>query len=398
MNDNGHALRILIRPDAGVLKRAALAALTLRVVTLRVVAFLVVALLVPVSASLLAASPLAAKEKPPAARQAEKPPQTPPDKIRLLLARPVDATALPLLDAQAQGTFRAGNLDVAITPGTSDEETLLQIGRGLFDVGIVDFAALIRYRAQVDGKTDKGNKSEPSSVKAIAVIFNRSAHAIVARKSRGIASFKDLAGKKLGLTGDDSLNLQWPALARLSELNPSSVTIERISPAVREPLLSAGQIDAVTALTYRTPIDIKDRGVPADDLIVLKAADAGYPLYGDVIVVSPGFADGHADSLRRFLVAYQRGLSDAIRKPAPALDALRLSDKSARELELARWKAIVADNIAPHAPRDNGFGDASDERLQESIALVLDTKSPKLQARDLFNRSFLPPPNGAKVR
>ncbi len=258
MNDNGHALRILIRPDAGVLKRSALAALALRVVTFRVVAFLVVALLVPVSASLLAASPLAAKEKPPAARQAEKPPQTPPDKIRLLLARPVDATTLPLLDAQAQGTFRAGNLDVAITPGTSDEETLLQIGRGLFDVGIVDFAALISYRAQVDGKTDKGNKSEPSPIKAIAVIFNRSAHAIVARKSRGIASFKDLAGKKLGLTGDDSLNLQWPALARLSELNPSSVTIERISPAVREPLLSAGQIDAVTALTYRTPIDIKE--------------------------------------------------------------------------------------------------------------------------------------------
>lgn len=352
-------------------------------------AFAAAGLLLATSGSPIAA---AAKEKPPAARPAEKLPQPPLDKIRLLLARPLDATALPLLDAHAQGIFRASTLDVTITPGKSDEETLMQIGRGLFDVGIVDFASLIRYRAKVE------TRNETSPVKAIYVVFNRSAHAIVARKSRGIASFKDLAGKKLGLTNDDNLNLQWPALAGLARLNPSSVTIEHISPAVREPLLSAGQIDAVTALSYRTPIDIKDRGIPASDLIVLKAADAGYPLYGDVIVVSPGFADSHADSLRRFIQAFQRGLNDAIRKPAPALDALKKDDKTARELELERWKAIVSDNIVPDDMRESGFGNASDERLHDSIALVLGTQSPKLQPNDVFDRSFLPPSNGQKVR
>lgn len=346
------------------------------------------------AASLIPASvsPLAAKDKPSAARTAEKPPQTPPDKIRLLLSHPLDATAFPFLDAQARGTFRASNLDVRITPGKSDAETLAQLDKGVFDVGVVDFASLIRYRTRAEADR------ETPPIKAIAVIFNRSAHAIVARKSRGITSLKDLAGKKLGLTSDDNLNLQWPALAHLAGLNPASVTIERISPAVREPLLSAGQIDAITALSYRTPVDIKDRGIPASDLVVLKAADAGYPLYGDVIVVNPRFADTHGDDLRRFLVAFQRGLNDAIRKPAIAADALLLDDKAKRELELERWATIVADNIAPNDARENEPGNARDARLRDSIALVLDTKTPKLQANDVFDRSFLPPPNGVKVR
>ncbi|MES6380839.1 four-carbon acid sugar kinase family protein, partial [Cutibacterium acnes] len=39
-----------------------------------------------------------------------------------------------------------------------------------------------------------------------------------------------------------------------------------ISAAVREPMLSAGQVDAVTGFSYLSAINLRDRGVPADDL------------------------------------------------------------------------------------------------------------------------------------
>ena len=35
-----------------------------------------------------------------------------------------------------------------------------------------------------------------------------------------------------------------------------------VSAAVREPLLSAGQVDAVTGLSFLSPINLRDRGVP----------------------------------------------------------------------------------------------------------------------------------------
>ena len=122
------------------------------------------------------------------------------------------------------------------------------------------------------------------------MLFNKSPYAIIARKSRGIHALSDIEGKTLGVAdGDLSIRL-WPALARQNGIKIASVKQSSISAAVREPMLSAGQVDAVTGFSYLSAVNLRDRGVPADDLAVLRFADYGCEAYGFAVIVNPAFA------------------------------------------------------------------------------------------------------------
>ena len=55
-------------------------------------------------------------------------------------------------------------------------------------------------------------------------------------------------------------------------------------------MLSAGQVDAVSGFSYVSAINLRDRGVPAADLVVLRFADYGCDAYGHAVIVNPDFA------------------------------------------------------------------------------------------------------------
>ena len=138
------------------------------------------------------------------------------------------------------------------------------------DFALVDINELIRFR----------DKPGAPPIKAVFVLFNKSPYAIIARKSRGIQALSDIEGKTLGVAeGDLSIRL-WPALARQNGIKIASVKQNKISAAVREPMLSAGQVDAVTGFSYLSAVNLRDRGVPADDLAVLRFAEYGCEAYG----------------------------------------------------------------------------------------------------------------------
>ena len=83
----------------------------------------------------------------------------------------------------------------------------------------------------------------------------------------------------------------------------SKVKIENVSFPVREPMLAAGQVDAITGLSFTSFIDLKDKGVPVDDIAVLLMADYGVELYGNAIIVNSKFADEHPRRRERFPAA-----------------------------------------------------------------------------------------------
>ena len=87
----------------------------------------------------------------------------------------------------------------------------------------------------------------------------------------------------------------------------------QISAAVREPMLSAGQVDAVTGFSYLSAVNLRDRGVPADDLAVLRYADYGCEAYGFALIVNPAFAAAKPDAVKGFLRAVIAGTHLAIK-------------------------------------------------------------------------------------
>ena len=315
----------------------------------------------------------------------------PPVAIQFSLDRPIDASAAPFVLAASSGLVRcggtggqhqyrqriAGCASPASPPGTSD-------------FALVDINELIRFR----------DKPGAPPIKAVFVLFNKAPYAIIARKSRGIQALSDIEGKTLGVAeGDLSIRL-WPALARQNGIKTASVKQSRISAAVREPMLSAGQVDAVTGFSYLSGVNLRDRGVPADDLAVLRYADYGCEAYGFALIVNPAFAAAKPEAVKGFLRAVIAGTHLAIKDPARAADeVVSRMDGGSRDLELERLRTVIRDNILTAEVRRNGIGGIDPARFERSIDQIAeDFKFQKRPAAaDIFDDSFLPALGGRMI-
>lgn len=310
--------------------------------------------------------------------------------IQLSLDRPIDAAAAPFLLASAGGLFGSEGLAVATNIASGSPDAIARVATGASDFALADINELIRFRGKADAP----------AVKAVFVLFNQSPYAIIARKSRGIHALSDIEGKMLGVAeGDLSIRL-WPALARQNGIKIASVKQRKISAAVREPMLSAGQVDAVTGFSYLSAVNLKDRGIPADDLAVLRFADYGCEAYGFAVIVNPTLAAKRPEAVRGFVRAVIAGTHLAIKQPGRAADeVVSRMDGGSRDLELERLRTLISDNILTGEVKRNGIGGIDPARLDRSIDQIAeDFKFGKRPAvADIFDDSFLPPPDGRLI-
>lgn len=316
----------------------------------------------------------------------------PPLAMQFSLDRPIDATDAPFVMAATNGLFSAEGLAVTTNIASGSPDAIARVAAGTSDFALVDINALVRFR-------DKDKQGVPP-VKAVFVLFNRAPYAIIARKSRGIHALSDMEGKDLGVAeGDLSIRL-WPAVAKQNGIKIASVKQSSISAAVREPMLSAGQIDAVTGFSYLAAINLKDRGVPADDLAVLKFADYGCEAYGFAVIVNPALAAAKPDAVKRFVRAVIGGTHLAVKDPTGAVaEVVNRMDGGSKDLELERLRAILRDNILTAEVRRNGLGGIDAARFERSIDQLAEgfkfQKRP--QSSDIFDDQFLPPVNGRLI-
>ena len=310
--------------------------------------------------------------------------------IRFAFDRPIDAAASPLLLASASGLFSSEGLAVTTDIAGGSADAIARVASGAADFALADINELIRFRGKPDAP----------QVKTVFVLFNQSPYAIVARKSRGIHALADIEGKTLGVAeGDLSIRL-WPALARQDGIKIAGVKQSRIGAAVREPMLSAGQVDAVTGFSYLSAVNLRDRGVPANDLTVLRFADYGCEAYGFAVIVNPAFAASRPEAVKGLLRALIAGTHLAIKQPERAVDeVVSRMDGGSRDLELERLNTLISDNILTGEVRRNGIGGVDPARLDRSIAEVAEDfkfgKRPS--AADIFDDSFLPPLDGRLI-
>jgi NitT/TauT family transport system substrate-binding protein len=314
----------------------------------------------------------------------------PPLSVQLSFDRPLESSMAPFISAASRGQFAAEGLSVRNDFLNGSPEAIAHVASGASEFALVDINELIRFRA----------KGDTPPVKAVFVLFNQSPYAFVARKSRGIHALSDIEGKTVGVAeGDLSIRL-WPALARQNGLKMSGVKIYRMSAAVREPILSAGQVDAVAGFSYLSAVNLRDRGVPASDLAVLRYNDYGCEAYGFAVIVNPAFAAAKPDAVRGFVRAVISGTHFSIHKPEAAVDdVLARMEGGARDLELERLKTVISDNILTGEVRRNGIGGVDAARLERSIDQVgEDFKFHKRPtAADIFDDSFLPPLGGRLI-
>jgi NitT/TauT family transport system substrate-binding protein len=307
--------------------------------------------------------------------------QTP---IRFSLDGRLEGLAATFLLPQDKGYFRSEGLDVTVDEATTVLEPITRVATGGYEMALADINTLIKYRDQ----------HPAAAIRAVFMLYNKPPFAIVGRRSRGITEPKQLEGKKLGAPPGGITSSEWPLFAKLNHIDASKVTIENIGIPVRAPMLAAGQIDAALGYSFRLYIDLKDRGVPVDDIVLMPMADYGLKLYGNAIIVDPKFAADKPETVRAFLHAFLKGLKETVRRPGEAVESVvRRDDTVKREVELERLRMAIHDNIVTPEVRANGYGAVDPARLAESIdqlGLTFSFKA-KPKAEDIFDASFLPP-------
>ena len=294
-----------------------------------------------------------------------------------------EGPSAPFALALDKGYYRAEGLNVSIDESPGSLETIARVAAGTYDMGFADINALIKYRDV--------NANAP---KAVFVVYNRPPFAVIARKSRGIAKPKNLEGKVIGAPALDNASAQWPIFAKAAGIEASKVTIENVGFEVREPMLAAGQVDAITGLSFSSFIDLKDKGVPEDDIVVLLMADYGVDLYGSAIIVNPKFAASQPDAVKGFLRAFVKSLKETVKSPATAIaSVLKRNDGAKRPVELERLGMAIRDNIVTGEVRANGYGGIDNARFAAAIdqlAQAYRFRSAKPKPEDVFDASYLP--------
>jgi len=311
--------------------------------------------------------------------------------IRFSLDFGFEGPSAPFLLPFDKGYYKAEGLDVSLEPSINSLETLKQVASGAFDMGFCDINALIKFR--------DANAETP--VTAVFMVYNRPPFAVVGRKSRGVSLPKDLEGKKLGAPALDETYAQWPIFVQANGIDADKVTIENVGFPVRNPMLAAGQLDAITGFSFSLFINLKDKGVPVNDISVLLMADYGVDLYGHAIIVNPGFAAAHPGAVKGFLRAFARGLKETVKQPASAVDAvLKRNDAVKKDVEIERLRMAIRDNIVTPEVKANGYGGIDNARFAraiEQIALAYKFKAAKPKPQDVFDASYLPPAAERKV-
>src|SRR5215470_4502686 len=293
--------------------------------------------------------------------------QTP---VKFTLDFKFEGPSAPFLVAIDKGYFKAEGLDVTIDSAAGSLEPINRVASGTYDMGFGDINSLIKFR--------DANPGTP--IKSVFILYNTPP--------------KDLEGKKLGAPAADGAFAQWKIFVQANHIDPHKVTIENVGFPVREPMLAAGQVDAITGFSFSSYINLKDRGVPVEDIVVLLMADYGVNLYGNTIMVNPKFAAEKPEAVKGFLRAFVKGLKDTVKDPATAVDSvIKRNDVAKKDVELERLRMALRDNILTPEVKANGFGDVDMGRLDKSIdqiALTYEFKA-KPKGADIFDESFLPP-------
>ena len=314
---------------------------------------------------------------------ATAPPRRPP--IKFSLDFKFEGPAAPFLVAIDKGYFKAEGLDVTIDTAGGSLEPINRVASGTYDMGFGDINSLIKFRDQNPG----------TPIKAVFMVYNRPPFAIVGRKSRGITKPKDLEGKKLGAPPPDGAFAQWPIFAQANGIDASKVTIENVGFPVREPMLAAGEVDAITGFSFSSYINLKDRGVPADDITVLLMADYGVNLYGNAIIVKPKFAAEKPEAVKGFLRAFVKGLKETVKNPATAVDSvIKRNDVAKKEVELERLQMALKENILTPEVKENGYGGSrhgAARQVDRPDRADLQVQEPSRRARTFSTPRSCPP-------
>lgn len=333
------------------------------------------------------AAPPPAGQAPAAQAPADAPTQPPaPAKvthIRFALDWAIEGPSAPFLIALDKGYFAEEGLSVVIDRGTGSAGTVTKVASGAYEMGYADINSMIEFNV----------KNPDKALQAIAMVYNTAPMTVFTLKDKNIASPKDLEGKKIGAPAGDAGRRLFPLFAKAAGIDASKVEWVTMEPALREPTLAKGEVDAITAFYASGWFGLLRNKVEPDNIVAFMYKDVGLPLYGNAVMASPKFLAENEMAVKGFLKALARGWQDALADPKAAIEIIKRREPLIDEaVELQRLEMVIANHFLTDEVKQNGFGMVDKARLSQAIDLVAEgfELPSKPSVDEVFTDQYLP--------
>lgn len=304
--------------------------------------------------------------------------------IKFTLGWKTQGSDAPYFVARDKGYFREAGLDVTIDQGEGSGATVTRIMGGAYDAGFGDINAIIQNAA-----------TRPADTPVMVYqMWNQPPFAIVAKKSTGIATVKDLEGRRLGGAPGTPTTRLLPVFAKANNLDMAKLTVTSMAPNLQEPMLIQGQIDAALVFNITSYFNlVLNRQDPDKDFVWFAFGDHGLDLYSNGMMVSQKLLKDNPRAVAGLVRAVNRANVEVAADQNMGMAAVRAFDGlvnipvEKRRLQYAFDKLIMSPEL-----KEIGAGDVKDDRLARAIGMVVTgyglTRTPA--PAEIFNRSFLP--------
>lgn len=213
-----------------------------------------------------------------------------------------------LLLARDDGNYAAEGLDVNlyVPSNPADGLKLVASGKDTFTISYQTDVLLAR--------------EEGIPVKSIAALVQHPLNTIMALKTSGITTPKQLEGKKIGMPGLPSDDAYLTTMMQKDGSDPNKVEKVQVGYDIVQALISK-QVDAIIGGYWcHESILCEEKGFPVN---VMRVEQWGVPDYYElVLVASDSLVQNSSDLIRRFLRATVQGYGAAMNNHAKALAAL----------------------------------------------------------------------------
>jgi NitT/TauT family transport system substrate-binding protein len=284
--------------------------------------------------------------------------------------------------AEKDGCYKRNGLDLTIDGGAGSGDALTKVATGAYEIGIADFTSFLTFNA----------KQPEQALIATYVMIDRAPTSVVALKSSGIKTPKDLAGKRIGDNVGEASRELFPAFAAANGIDPASINWINIAPNLRQTSLLRGAFDAAAGHMYTITSGLRAIGVKDEDVLVMPYADYGVDLFGNTVIVKSTWASAHAAAMKAFLVCAVDGMKGAIANLQTAVDSLKphnsmLDEKQAlAELNFSNQFSILTPNV-----KKNGLSAVDPARLDKILDQVSTAYGiPRPPAEKIWTAAYLP--------
>ncbi|HEV2550760.1 MAG TPA: ABC transporter substrate-binding protein [Stellaceae bacterium] len=271
----------------------------------------------------------------------------------------------PFFVGVEKGFYKDAGFDMQIQPATGSGFVITAIDGGKADYGMADVSSLANGIA-------KGAK-----VKAFMVYTDIT--------TNGLASLtpyptpESVVGKKIAASQTDSVRVILPIIFDAKKLDPASINWVAADPGVYSSLLLSGQVDLFTATSDGdVPALVKVAAPQGKTVHFASFADWGYDIFGYVLLGSAQSVTTNEAEAKRFADATKKAVAYAIAHPDETAEIMVKANPTMNlETVKTQWRETIKSMKTAYVDK-NGYGAATDDRLQRSIDLV--KKALKLDA------------------